>query len=85
MGRVALETVEKAGVDVNKLLDLLVRSASAELTTYYYTILTYRFHRAGWRSVKGDCRRRAHRTPQAFRSAVLANLRIGRRSSAKYE
>jgi ferritin-like protein len=32
--------VEKAGVDVNKLLDLLVRNASAELTTYYYyTIL----------------------------------------------
>ena len=32
--------VEKAGVDVNKLLDLLVRNSAAELTTYYYyTIL----------------------------------------------
>lgn len=40
MARVAREMVEKAGVDVNKLLDLLVRNASAELTTYYYyTIL----------------------------------------------
>ena len=40
MARVAREMVEKAGVDVNKLLDMLVRNASAELTTfYYYTIL----------------------------------------------
>ena len=32
--------VEQAGVDVDKLLDLLVRNAAAELTTYYYyTIL----------------------------------------------
>ncbi len=37
---VAREMVEKAGVDVVKLLDLLVRNAAAELTTYYYyTIL----------------------------------------------
>src|SRR5213592_5019692 len=37
---VALELVEKAGIDVPKLVDLLVRNASAELTTYYYyTIL----------------------------------------------
>jgi len=32
--------VERAGVNVEKLLDMLVRNASAELTTYYYyTIL----------------------------------------------
>jgi ferritin-like protein len=38
--RVAIELVEKAGIDVNKLLDMLVRNAAAELTTfYYYTIL----------------------------------------------
>jgi ferritin-like protein len=38
--RVAIELVEKAGIDINKLLDMLVRNASAELTTfYYYTIL----------------------------------------------
>ena len=40
MARVAREVVQKAGVDLDKLLDLLVRNASAELTTYYYyTIL----------------------------------------------
>ena len=40
MARVAREMVEKAGVDVDKLVDLLVKNASAELTTfYYYTIL----------------------------------------------
>ena len=32
--------VEKAGIDVDQLLDLLVKNAAAELTTYYYyTIL----------------------------------------------
>lgn len=37
---VGRELVEKAGVNVETLLDLLVRNASAELTTfYYYTIL----------------------------------------------
>jgi len=39
MGRVPREVVEKAGIDIGKLLDMLVRNASAELTTYYYTIL----------------------------------------------
>lgn len=40
MARVAREMVEKAGVDVDKLLKLLIKNASAELTTfYYYTIL----------------------------------------------
>lgn len=40
MARVAREMVEKAGVDLEKLLKLLVKNASAELTTYYYyTIL----------------------------------------------
>ena len=37
---VGREMVERAGVDVDHLLDLLVRNAAAELTTYYYyTIL----------------------------------------------
>ncbi|MGM0437040.1 MAG: DNA protection during starvation protein [Bacillota bacterium] len=36
MGKVSRELVEKAGVDVDKLLELLVKNASAELTTYYY-------------------------------------------------
>jgi ferritin-like protein len=38
--RVAIELVEKSGIDVAKLLELLVANAAAELTTfYYYTIL----------------------------------------------
>ena len=40
MARVAREMVEKSGVDVDQLVDLLVKNAAAELTTfYYYTIL----------------------------------------------
>src|SRR5947207_15561490 len=40
MGRVAREVVQKAGIDVDKLLDMLLRNASAELTTFYhYTLL----------------------------------------------
>ncbi|MCF7944993.1 MAG: DNA protection protein DPS [Spirochaetia bacterium] len=40
MAKVAREMVEKAGVDVDQLVNLLVKNASAELTTfYYYTIL----------------------------------------------
>ena len=40
MARVAREMVEKTGINVNELLDFLVKNAAAELTTfYYYTIL----------------------------------------------
>ena len=40
MARVAREMVEKAGINVNQLVELLVKNAAAELTTYYYyTIL----------------------------------------------
>ena len=40
MARVAREMVENAGVDVDQLVELLVKNAAAELTTYYYyTIL----------------------------------------------
>lgn len=40
MAKVAREMVEKAGVNVEQLLKLLVDNAAAELTTYYYyTIL----------------------------------------------
>ncbi len=40
MARVAREMVVNAGVDVDNLLELLVKNAAAELTTYYYyTIL----------------------------------------------
>ncbi len=36
MAKVAREMVEKAGVDVDRLLELLINNASAELTTFYY-------------------------------------------------
>ncbi|MFW6056012.1 MAG: DNA protection during starvation protein [Chloroflexota bacterium] len=40
MARVAREMVEKTGVNVDELVELLVANAAAELTTYYYyTIL----------------------------------------------
>ena len=40
MARVAREMVERAGVNLDQLVKLLVKNASAELTTfYYYTIL----------------------------------------------
>jgi len=40
MAKVAREMVVKAGVNVDQLLELLVKNAAAELTTYYYyTIL----------------------------------------------
>ena len=40
MAKVARELVEKAGVDIDKLVEMLVRNAAVELTThYYYTIL----------------------------------------------
>jgi ferritin-like protein len=40
MARVAREMVEKAGINVDQLLNLLIKNAAAELTTYYYyTIL----------------------------------------------
>jgi len=40
MARVTREMVEKSGVNVDQLVELLVKNASAELTTfYYYTIL----------------------------------------------
>ena len=40
MAKVAREMVEKAGINVDELIELLVKNASAELTTfYYYTIL----------------------------------------------
>lgn len=40
MAKVTREMVVNAGIDIDQLLDLLVRNAAAELTTYYYyTIL----------------------------------------------
>jgi ferritin-like protein len=40
MAKVAREMVEKTGINIDELIELLVANASAELTTfYYYTIL----------------------------------------------
>ncbi|MGB9022686.1 MAG: ferritin-like domain-containing protein, partial [Candidatus Bathyarchaeia archaeon] len=40
MAKVAREMVEKSGINVDQLVELLVKNAAAELTTYYYyTIL----------------------------------------------
>ncbi|MCR4288544.1 MAG: DNA protection protein DPS, partial [Deltaproteobacteria bacterium] len=40
MAKVAIEVVKQSGVDIDKLLELLVKNAAAELTTFdYYTIL----------------------------------------------
>jgi ferritin-like protein len=40
MAKVAQEMVKKAGVNLDQLVELLVKNAAAELTTYYYyTIL----------------------------------------------
>ncbi len=40
MGKVAREVVERSGINVDQLLELLIMNAAAELTTYYYyTIL----------------------------------------------
>ena len=50
MARVAREMVEKSGIDVDKLLELLIKNASAELTTYYY----YTILRANLIGLKGE-------------------------------
>lgn len=39
MAKVAIEMVEKAGVNVDELVELLVKNSAAELITYYYYTL----------------------------------------------
>jgi ferritin-like protein len=57
---VARQMVEEAGVDVEKLLNLLIKNAAAELTTYYYyTILRANligFEGEGLKAVAEDAR-----------------------------
>ena len=53
MAKVTRQMVELAGVDVDKLLELLVKNAAAELTTYYYyTILRANLIGMGGETVK---------------------------------
>ena len=60
MKLVSREMVEKAGVDVDKLLELLVANAAAELTTfYYYTALRVNligFEGEGLKEIAEDAR-----------------------------
>lgn len=60
MKLVSREMVEKAGIDVDKLLKLLVANASAELTTfYYYTVLRVNligFEGEGLKEIAEDAR-----------------------------
>ncbi len=50
MAEVTREMVEKAGVNVDEIIDLLVKNAAAELTTYYY----YTILRANLIGLKGE-------------------------------
>lgn len=50
MAKVAIDIIKKAGVDVEKLLNLLVKNAAAELTTYYY----YTILRANLIGIEGE-------------------------------
>ena len=48
--KIAREMVEQAGVDVDNLVNLLGKNASAELTTYYY----YTIMRVNLIGLKGE-------------------------------
>lgn len=53
MAKVAREMVERAGVNVDQLVELLVKNAAAELTTYYYyTILRCNLIGLGGETIK---------------------------------
>ena len=67
MGKVARQVVEQAGVNVDVLLDKLVRAASAEFTTfYYYTIL--RVNAIGF---DGEGLRKSSKT-RALKTAIIS-------------
>jgi ferritin-like protein len=50
MAQVAIEMVKKTGVNLEKLINLLIKNAAAELTTYYY----YTILRANLIGLKGE-------------------------------
>ncbi len=50
MAKVTREMVEKAGLNVDEIIELLVKNAGAELTTYYY----YTILRANLIGLKGE-------------------------------
>jgi hypothetical protein len=68
MAKVAREMVERAGVDVEELVELLVNNAGAELTTYYYyTILRVNLIGLEGEGLSRSPRRRASRTETTSR------------------
>lgn len=50
MSELARNLVIKSGIDINLLLDLLIKNASAEITTYYY----YTILRANLTGIEGE-------------------------------
>ena len=66
MAKVAREMVERAGVDVDQLVEMLVSNAAAELTTfYYYTILRVNLIGLEGEGIK-EIAETALRTPELF-------------------
>lgn len=61
MAKVAREMVEKTGLKVDQIVDLLVKNAAAELTTYYY----YTILRANLIGLEGRGSRRSPRRPES--------------------
>ena len=53
MAKVTREMVERSGINVDQLVELLVKNAAAELTTYYYyTILRFNLIGLGGEGIK---------------------------------
>jgi len=71
--RVGVEVIRARGVDVEKLIKMLIANAAAEFasTYYYYTIL--RMHLAGHEDYKEICE---DATSAAARRATLRTARI---------
>jgi hypothetical protein len=85
MAKVAREMVEKAGIDVDHLVDLLVKNAAAELTTfYYYTILRFNLIGLDGEGIKEIAENGPHRGPQPLRGAGTADLRTGGQPPCKH-
>ena len=70
--------VEQAGVDVDKLLDLLVRNASAELATYYY----YTILRVNLIGLEGEGGARP--SPRMHASKIATTLKPWSRASTSW-
>jgi ferritin-like protein len=76
--RVGVEVIRARGVDVDKLIKMLIANAAAEFasTYYYYTIL--RMHLAGYEDYKEICEDARTGRPGPLGTHSSANLRAGR-------